>query len=366
MSTTAKSVILDIADNYGDSDFVGVRFIEFFLAGTLIGITTEFTAYATTNGGSGSLPAFAFNTSLSKTGSAGNTAWTSTVSQTTNQRLIIVFDTPTEFDDIVVSNYFSVDGFGVARGIKNVVITSSTDAITDTTYNATVANSTILFNGVVDIHVASEAEDIQSVYAPPPSLASAVCLIELSGVVQESIALAQHVCNLELASSVEVIRRDVYPSGAFTLSGVVDATLGRVAKIDGSLVLRSDVGIETYNDYINAGFRLSSRVDTFSEKPVSIAVGLKLSSNLEALAANAVAIHSDLVLSSDLSIVPGDINNIIGKLVLTNSLNTAKHLSIDITGNFVLGIKSSALAESSILAGGTTCSIPVHSSSRWS
>jgi hypothetical protein len=167
MSITAKSVILDIADNYGDSDFVGVRFIEFFLAGALIEITTEFTAYATTNGGTGSLPEFAFNTSLLKTGTAGYTTWTSTVSQTTNQRLIIVFDTPTEFDSVIVSNYFSVNGFGVTRGINNTVITASTDAITDTTYNAAITNPTVLFDGIVDAHVASEAEDTQVVYTAP-------------------------------------------------------------------------------------------------------------------------------------------------------------------------------------------------------
>jgi hypothetical protein len=573
MSITAKSVILDIADAHGSTQFMGIRSIDFFLAGALVGITTEFTAYATTEYSVDNSASKIFDTSLLKTGSAGGTSWLSELYTIANQRVIIVFDTLTEFDAVIVNNSHS-SGSITNRGARNVVITSSTDAIIDTTYNASITNPTVLFDGIFDEHTAVDAEDPQMVYEylPPviyPSpidtttvkatnranpdyepwfatdpalsligsasgtswyddangvyakfavdlggqvvldrllinnlhwsgaytdegvksfdlfgtnsfdaffnvtdyadetdltligsytilehvasdvedeqvvsvndtgsyryfvlkttagyavdfigfrqiefagvitrgsfvdpicalslegtviattsgvtgsfnLSSTVdatagqtaiqqCDLVLSGTAQAGLTpVAEHACNLELTTSVEVICKDVYPSGAFILSGLVDAALGKVAKIDGSLVLRSNVGIETYNDYINAGFRLSSRVDTFSEKPVGINVGFRLSSDLEALVANAVAIHSDLVLSSDLSIAPGDINNIIGKLVLTNSLSTAKHLSVSVTGNFVLGIKSSALAESSILAGGTTCSIPVHSSSRWS
>ncbi len=167
MSITAKSVILDMADNWGDSLWLGLRSVDFFLAGTLIGITTEFTAYHTSSEYSLAYGAkFAFDTSRSKIGSDGYKSWYANSPIKTNQRIIVVFNTTTEFDTIVVNNQHASGGV-TSRGVRNVVITSSTDAITDTTYNATVANSTVLFNGEFNEHIASDVEDPQEVYFPP-------------------------------------------------------------------------------------------------------------------------------------------------------------------------------------------------------
>jgi hypothetical protein len=167
MIITAKSVILDIANNYGDINFLGLRSVEFFLAEALIGITTEFTAYATTTDYEPSTGArLAFNTSLSKLGASAYKQWYSNSPIRSNQRVIIVFDTSTEFDKIVINNAHET-GNGTTRGAQNVIITSSTDAITDITYNAAITNSTELFNGVFDEHAATDTEDPQTVYLSP-------------------------------------------------------------------------------------------------------------------------------------------------------------------------------------------------------
>jgi hypothetical protein len=166
MAITAKSVIIDIADNYGGSSYLGIRSIDFLSSGVLVGITTEFTAYATTEYDADSLAAFAFNTALSKIGDFLSTTWKSANNIITNQRLLIVFDTPTDFDEIVVNNLHFF-GSLTTWGSKNVVVTASTDAITDTTYNAAIANSTVLFTGVLLQHVAADVEDPQTIYYSP-------------------------------------------------------------------------------------------------------------------------------------------------------------------------------------------------------
>jgi hypothetical protein len=170
VSITAKSVILDIADNWGER-WLNIRSVEFFLNNTLIGITTEFSAYATSvynfnTPKSG--PQLSFDTRLPKTGSMFYNSWASVSSDNTNQRLIIVFDSATEFDKIVINNGVNAaPDYYTSMGVKNVVIKASTDAITDTTYNATITNSTLLFDGVIDQHVWDGVEDPQTVYTSP-------------------------------------------------------------------------------------------------------------------------------------------------------------------------------------------------------
>ncbi len=162
MSIIAKSVIIDIADNHGNIGYMGLRSIDFFLADVLLGITTEFTAYSTTRYSDTYLPSYVFNTSLSKIGNVGSVSWISADGIASNQRVIIVFDTTAEFDKIVVNNMHN-SGTLTDGGAQNVVITSSTDAITDTTYNATITNPTILFDGIFLEHIASDIEDPQTI-----------------------------------------------------------------------------------------------------------------------------------------------------------------------------------------------------------
>ena len=160
---TAKSVILDIADNWGDPSFISIRSVDFFYGGELItNITsTNFVAYATTFHSSTYAPQYSFDTSKSKIGTLSGNQWLSLSSNITNQRLICVFNEATTFDEIVINNAHSY-GDQVSRGSKNIKISFSTDEITDTTYNATISNSLVLFDGQLNQHITSDVEDPQT------------------------------------------------------------------------------------------------------------------------------------------------------------------------------------------------------------
>ena len=158
---TAKSVILDIADNWGNSLFVGVRSIDFWKDGAKLILTeSDFTAYSTTNQGASWDVKYAFDTSVSKIGTSSSTDWLSSLSSTTNQRLICVFDVSIEFDQVRINNYHS-NGSDTNVGAENVEINISTDTITDTTYGAAISNSTQIYDSTFDQHVASNVEDEQ-------------------------------------------------------------------------------------------------------------------------------------------------------------------------------------------------------------
>jgi len=155
-----KSVILDIADNWGTA-YVAVRSIEFYFEGSLLEFSTsDFTTYATTTYGALYESDNAFDTSLSKTGSANDTSWISANGSSTNQRLICVFNTPISFDTVVINNYHSSGGTTTA-GFKNTNIYISSDEITSTTYGESISNSDIIFDGQIAIHVASDSIDDQ-------------------------------------------------------------------------------------------------------------------------------------------------------------------------------------------------------------
>ena len=156
----AKSIIFDCANNYG-SVILGIRSIEFIDGVAVItNNDTLSTSYATTEGGVGALAGFAFDTSLSKIGSSTLTAWQAAFLQTTNQRLINVLNDPIDFTGITVNN-FHTNGSGTDRGVQNVKIYISDDAITDTVYGNPISNSTLIFDGTLAEHVAADVIDDQ-------------------------------------------------------------------------------------------------------------------------------------------------------------------------------------------------------------
>lgn len=172
-SVSAKSVILDIADNYGESSYIGIRSIEFKFEGTLIELGgADVSVYATSNAGSSWVPLNIFNTAKSKTGSASNNSWLSGTPYTaSNMRVICVFNTEQRFDEIVINNNHDAGG-STNRGCNNTKIYISSDSITDTTYNATISNSDLIFDGQVSEHTASDVVDDESltlIFPYPPS-----------------------------------------------------------------------------------------------------------------------------------------------------------------------------------------------------
>lgn len=154
-----KSVVVDIADNLGGSYNVGIRSIDFYQSGSKITLGfDDFTAYETTKSSDLTSAAYVFDTSLSKVGSTTGKGWFSNVFNTTNQRLIVVFNTELVFDEIRINNFHN-SGNDTNRGAKNVKIHTSPDIITNTTYNAAISNSVKIFDGIFRQHVSSDVED---------------------------------------------------------------------------------------------------------------------------------------------------------------------------------------------------------------
>lgn len=166
MSVTAKTIILDIADNWGYASAMSVRSVDFKLSGALIDVyEADITAYATTSYTSlGFYPWKSFDTTLSKIGNRYDNCWISSNGNPGSQRLICVFDTPIEFDEIVINNYHSSGG-STDYGIKNTKIYRTDNTVTDTTYNAAISGGVLLFDGVVDEHVSDNVIDDQTVFS---------------------------------------------------------------------------------------------------------------------------------------------------------------------------------------------------------
>lgn len=161
MSYSIKSIVLDIADNWGNSSILQSRSFEFKLNSVLqsIGDSDISATYGTQYSAVYEVSNL-FNTGLSKIGNPSNTEWVSAIGSNSNQRLICVFVTPILCDEIVINNNHE-SGTNTDRGIKNVKIIISSDTITDTTYNVEVSNSTIIFNGFFNEHIASNIIDDQ-------------------------------------------------------------------------------------------------------------------------------------------------------------------------------------------------------------
>lgn len=168
-SYTIKSFVLDVADNYGRSS-VGIRSIEFRLSGILVGVLySDATCYGSQYSDDYS-PIKMFDTAPLKTGLSIRSSWYSASGVNTNVRISCVFDTPIVCDSVVVNNYHS-NGASTDGGAKNIRITiTASGVVTSTTYMEAVPNGFLLFDGVLDEHVASNVVDNQVLLLnePPP------------------------------------------------------------------------------------------------------------------------------------------------------------------------------------------------------
>jgi len=162
---TAKSVILDIADNYGYSLYVALRAFDFYFEGSKIINTwnsspTKFVSYATSEYSNIQGHYYAFSTDDSKIGSEPYTTWFSELFAVTNQRLICVFNNPTQFDEIRIVNAHN-SGVDTDKGVKNIKINISMDEITSIVYNEVIPNSTLIYDDTFDEHSVVNEPDEQ-------------------------------------------------------------------------------------------------------------------------------------------------------------------------------------------------------------
>jgi len=155
---TAKSVIIDIANNHSSAILIGGRAIEFLDSGIITNNTSLASFYATTSV-SGWSPEHIFTTGELKTGAVlASNSWASNLFEIFNQRLICVFNANTGFQGIQVNNYHDL-GSGLDRGMKDVKIYITPDVVTDTTYGASVPNGILIFDDTVRQHTAADEID---------------------------------------------------------------------------------------------------------------------------------------------------------------------------------------------------------------
>ena len=157
---TAKSVVIDGADNYGFATSMGIRSVEFYYRGVLIEVLdADITCYATSSWAP-RLPEHVFDTSLLKTGTYAGNGWISASGNPSNQRLICVFDTEITFDQVVVNNQHSTAS-QTDIGFKNTKIYISSSSITSTVYDEAIADGVEIFDGQFPQHRAYDVIDDQ-------------------------------------------------------------------------------------------------------------------------------------------------------------------------------------------------------------
>jgi len=195
MAFTTKSIIIDVADNYGDGSYTGIRAVDLYDSSGKVALTSANTSCYGSYLQSGFEAWRAFDTALSKIGGEQNTSWMD--GTTGSARIICVLNTQIELTGVRINNSHYIGGY-TTRGAQNVKIHISTDSISDTTYNAAIANSTKIYDSTFDQHATSDAEDEQTLELLSSDIIVANCIITASSnisatpsiVVQNSILSA--------------------------------------------------------------------------------------------------------------------------------------------------------------------------------
>ena len=210
MAFTTKSIIIDVADNYGDGSFTAIRAVDLYDSSGKVALTSANTSCYGSYRQSGFEAWRAFDTALSKIGGEQNTSWMD--GTTGSARIICVLNTQIELTGVRINNSHYIGGY-TTRGAQNVKIHISTDSISDTTYNAAIANSTKIYDSTFDQHATSNAEDEQTLELLSSDIIVANCIITASSnisatpsiVVQNSILSATGGLSISSAMAVKII-----------------------------------------------------------------------------------------------------------------------------------------------------------------
>jgi len=177
----AKSVVLDIANNYGWSS-AALRSVDFYRNGVLIPIAEGDIAYAYTTSDRSPRyrPENAFITALPKTGTHEDTEfWTMGVAS--NIRLFCVFATPIEFDEMVINNSHDGNGY-VDAGAKDIKISITAQVMDASGFGSTIPGGVLIHDGTLNKHVVGDVEDPQAptLLAYVPNVSTPVFLLPLT------------------------------------------------------------------------------------------------------------------------------------------------------------------------------------------
>ncbi|MCP3924836.1 MAG: hypothetical protein GY714_19840 [Desulfobacterales bacterium] len=136
----AKSVIFDIAGNYGSTEYIRLRSIEFYKDGTLLPFTeADFVSKSTTSNVDYEAKNL-FITGNSKIGADIKNGFRSQMSAVSSQRITVVFNSEIEFDKIVINNGHESRA-NTDSGAKLIDIQITNVEYDNTTYGAVVTGS---------------------------------------------------------------------------------------------------------------------------------------------------------------------------------------------------------------------------------
>jgi len=174
MSVSARTIVFDFADNYGDYLTMNVRAIEFWLEGVRVEVVAPPTiAVASSFYNWRFYPIYAFLTAKPKTGPMADNSWGSASYRDKNQRLYVVRDTPIVFDEIRVENGHH-DGGYTSRGVKNTKIYHTdaqwpNDYADHGVYGSHLDELTLIFDVELAEHIPADVEHPQILSLSPAS-----------------------------------------------------------------------------------------------------------------------------------------------------------------------------------------------------
>ncbi|MCP4162932.1 MAG: DUF4457 domain-containing protein [Deltaproteobacteria bacterium] len=156
----AKSVVFDIADNYGATDYIRLRSIEFYKDGVLLPFTESDISCSSTTSNSTFEAKNIFITGKSKIGSDANNGWKSEAGSSENQRIVVNFNTEIEFDKVVINNGHE-SGTNTNSGAKAIDIQITDFDYVNITYDAVVTGSVnrIFKSNIFQHPVLDQADD---------------------------------------------------------------------------------------------------------------------------------------------------------------------------------------------------------------
>lgn len=160
-------VYVDVTDNWGASDGVGIRSIEFFLDDVIVDIDSSGGHLAFGSQlGTTYAPLKSFdNVNTSKTGVAGNNQWLSATNINGSTRLYLLLNQrePLFFNKIVINNAHNSGG-DTDYGAKNIKIIATEEATYEWEYDTPIPGGVVLFDGILPEHVALDQSDDFEVY----------------------------------------------------------------------------------------------------------------------------------------------------------------------------------------------------------
>ena len=227
-----KSISIDITNNWAGTGHGTLRSIEFYSQGNLLpfadsDITCYRYLYNSASYKTTRHAKYAFITGLSKIGTDASTQWES-ADESPPCRISCVFDTPINFDKVVINNGH-VSGASTTLGVKDVIITASSDTITSIVYDAAISNSTEIYNGEIAQHITSNIEANEVIVNLYTTILPALTAIIGSGAMVEFTVPAL-TCILE-ANKFSFAGNLIDSLGALTMTGVTD----QYREVEGSL-----------------------------------------------------------------------------------------------------------------------------------